>query len=242
MIDIEKFICSLLADHPEGVAVRKDIHKALKEQGLEYKDGKIVPIEDKTELKESEDESEDEKIRKEIITYLSTVDDKELIPYESWIAWLNSLKDKVQSKQDEHDITEPKFKVGDWVIFNNNNNKDSIYRIEKAENYQYTLRHILGGSMPLSCCSENMLRLWTAGDAKEGDVLAASDNSIFIYAKTIDTGCVPYIVLTADGIIKKNRDLLAAWESVMGVRPATKEQRNLLFQKMREAGYTWDNQ
>ena len=186
-------------------------------------------------------ESEDEKIRKEIITYLSTVDDKELIPYESWIAWLNSLKDKVQSKQDEHDITEPKFKVGDWVIFNNNNNKDSIYRIEKAENYQYTLRHILGGSMPLSCCSENMLRLWTAGDAKEGDVLAASDNSIFIYAKTIDTGCVPYIVLTADGIIKKNRDLLVAWESVMGVRPATKEQRNLLFQKMREVGYTWDS-
>lgn len=33
-------------------------------------------------------ESGGEKIRKEIITYLSTVDDKELIPYESWIAWL----------------------------------------------------------------------------------------------------------------------------------------------------------
>ena len=33
-------------------------------------------------------EPDDEKIRKEIITYLSTVDDKELIPYESWIAWL----------------------------------------------------------------------------------------------------------------------------------------------------------
>ena len=50
MIDIEKFICSLLADHPEGVAVRGDIHRALKEQGLEYKDGKIVPIEDKNPL------------------------------------------------------------------------------------------------------------------------------------------------------------------------------------------------
>ena len=44
MIDIEKFICSLLADHPEGVAVRNDIHKALKEQGLEYKKGKIVKL------------------------------------------------------------------------------------------------------------------------------------------------------------------------------------------------------
>lgn len=46
MIDIEKFICSLLEDHPEGVAIRSDIHKALKDQGLEYKEGKIVPIED----------------------------------------------------------------------------------------------------------------------------------------------------------------------------------------------------
>ena len=42
MIDVEKFICSLLEDHPEGVTVRRDIHKALRDQGLEYKDGKIV--------------------------------------------------------------------------------------------------------------------------------------------------------------------------------------------------------
>ena len=72
MIDIEKFICSLLADHPEGVAVRGDIHRALKEQGLEYKDGKIVPIEDKNELKESEDE----RIRKGIIRNLEYLMDR----------------------------------------------------------------------------------------------------------------------------------------------------------------------
>lgn len=71
MIDIEKFICSLLADHPEGVAVRGDIHRALKEQGLEYKDGKIVPIEDNTELKES-----DERIRKGIIRNLEYLMDR----------------------------------------------------------------------------------------------------------------------------------------------------------------------
>ena len=50
MIDIEKFICSLLAGHPEGAAVRSDIHKALKDQGLEYKDGKIVNIEPKFKI------------------------------------------------------------------------------------------------------------------------------------------------------------------------------------------------
>ena len=42
-------------------------------------------------------ESEDERIKEDIITYLSTVEDKELIPYESWIAWLE--------KQDESNKT-----------------------------------------------------------------------------------------------------------------------------------------
>ena len=69
MIDIKKFICSLLADHPVGVTVREDIHKALKDQGLEYKGGKIVPIEDKTALKESEDE----RIRKWLIEIVEEV-------------------------------------------------------------------------------------------------------------------------------------------------------------------------
>lgn len=88
MIDIEKFICSLLAEHPEGVAVRGDIHRALKEQGLEYKDGKIVPIEDKTELKESEDE----KIKKAIKYGLDYVFTNNTTVYETTkeqcLAWL----------------------------------------------------------------------------------------------------------------------------------------------------------
>jgi len=53
----------------------------------------IYPNEIFPELKESEDE----RIRKEIITYLSTVDDKELIPYESWIAWLEKQGELVNS-------------------------------------------------------------------------------------------------------------------------------------------------
>lgn len=48
-------------------------------------------------------ESEDERIRKEMITYLSTVEDKELIPYESWIAWLE--KQGEQKPDEEYNIT-----------------------------------------------------------------------------------------------------------------------------------------
>ena len=108
MIDIEKFICSLLADHPEGVAVRGDIHRALKEQGLEYKAGKIVPIEDKTELKESEDE----KIRKAIHIYLDWLDGrKDYQPKGEYtirdmIAWIE--KQGKNKMQDIHGIVRRK--------------------------------------------------------------------------------------------------------------------------------------
>lgn len=90
MIDIEKFICSLLADHPEGVTVRNDIHRALKDQGLEYKDGKIVPIEDK--------ESEDDRVRKFIIKIFKDSQrdgiSEVIMPeqYDKIFAWLEKQK------------------------------------------------------------------------------------------------------------------------------------------------------
>lgn len=39
-------------------------------------------------------ESENERIKNEIIDYISTADDKELIPYESWIAWIEKQSNK----------------------------------------------------------------------------------------------------------------------------------------------------
>ena len=55
MIDIEKFICSLI-NRASGFSVIKviDIINALSIQGLDYKDGKIIRV--YPELKESEDE------------------------------------------------------------------------------------------------------------------------------------------------------------------------------------------
>ena len=51
-------------------------------------------------------ESEDEKIRKEIITYLSTVEDKELIPYESWVDWLEKQSEQKPVELSEKDENE----------------------------------------------------------------------------------------------------------------------------------------
>ena len=39
-----------------------------------------------------------------------------------------------------------------------------------------------------------------------------------------------------------NNNLKHFWEAASGVKPATKEQRDLLFQKMKEAGYEWNGE
>lgn len=78
-------------------------------------------------------------------------------------------------------------------------------------------------------------------DAKDGDVLLASDGSIFIFAGVDDCACKYYVALTADNYVKINKETKGGyWETSRAVHPATKEQRDTLFVKMHEAEYDWD--
>ena len=54
MIDIEKFICSLMRFTPVSKEVKYLINCALKDQGLEFKDGKIVLIDNKPKFKKGD--------------------------------------------------------------------------------------------------------------------------------------------------------------------------------------------
>ena len=82
---------------------------------------------------------------------------------EKAIAWLE--------KQGENytDKTKPSFNVGDWVVLITSK---SVYQVEKKENYEYTLRHILGGSLCVPFSNDVFIREWTIEDAKDGDVLS----------------------------------------------------------------------
>lgn len=53
MIDLDKFICSLFNNGYGTIGIR-DIKVALKDQGLEYKEGAIKPIESMSEFKEGD--------------------------------------------------------------------------------------------------------------------------------------------------------------------------------------------
>ena len=157
----------------------------------------------------------------------------------------------------EDKLIKPKFKIGDWVV---SMPYKSVYQIEKKENYGYTLRHTLGGSVCLPFSNEELIREWTINDAKDGDVLALSWyegknlwEKIIIFKKYHSEGvkglysmpCVEgYGNTFKNGKIAFTDEKVPYYSKIWtcNLHPATKEQRDLLFQKIKEAGYEWDSE
>ena len=140
-----------------------------------------------------------------------------------------------------HDMTynptykvEPKFKVGDFIV-----NDYCMGRIIEITNDAYLLDTEQG--IPFSC--EHNVHLWTIQDAIDGDVLVNGSN-IFVFHFTNETRLMGYCHVNVDDMqfyndIGKNECFCLIDAEVS---PATKEQRDLLFQKMKEAGYQWDDE
>ena len=147
------------------------------------------------------------------------------------IDWLEK-----QCEQEEH-----KFKVGDWII----TPKNKVIQITSIEDTSY--------------CDEQC-RFWTIEDGKDGDVLALSwmeDKNlwekIIIFKKYHSEGVKGIYsrpCVEGYGNTFKNGKLAFTDEEVpyysktwtYTLHPATKEQRDLLFQKIKEAGYEWDSE
>ena len=134
------------------------------------------------------------------------------------------------------DKVEPKFKIGDWII---DNNIKTPFLITGISNEKYDVISIYGNDMAFSFHEvEHFYHLWSVQDAEDGDVLVDEGSNIGIY-KEIEGLCWhSYIYLG-------NNNRLYGF-SIGGshmqnnTKPATKEQRDLLSQKMKEAGYEWD--
>ena len=148
------------------------------------------------------------------------------------IAWLEK-----QGEQKSVDKVEPKFNVGDWVIFKDK----SVYKVKNIHNYEYTLQHILGGTMPLPFSSKNLIRPWTMEDAKDGDVLYSLDSKRpFIYKDRLQfSQARGYCCINKFGefaVWYTNKCVICTDKYI----PATKEQRDFLFARMKDAGYEWN--
>ena len=206
-------------------------------------------------------QSEDERIRKAILWCIRTIEFelgcKDVLglaidKLKSWIEKQGKSKfesciqegDKIVTNDDgtRFNISqlkrvakkEPKFNVGDWVVREYTkyiitiNQVVGVKRIDD-EHFAYTLddETYFSGSW------ESYYHLWTIKDAKDGDVLVHNGYT-FIF-KGIKNGMVQAIDEDFD-----THPVNYGESEVDDYHPATKEQRDLLFQKMKEAGYEWD--
>lgn len=153
---------------------------------------------------------------------------------------------KELKKQGEHNPTdnddkiEPKFHEGDWVIGVATEFKPR--QIVEVLTSGYKTSN--GGWIGLSF--ECGMHLWTIADANDGDVLISWTNKPFIYNGFFNEGVVgAYCGLNTFNrviIADKQHYLYNNWTINKDVRPATKEQRDFLFQKIEDKGYEWDEE
>lgn len=129
------------------------------------------------------------------------------------------------------EVVEPKFNEGEWIISDNVDEDYHICKITGVKNGGYMIESAYGyKGYNLFGVFDKAYRLWDITDAKNGDVLVS--RAPFIYGKQRPYG----------GLNWYNGKFIKASNYVFKdspVHPATKEQRDLLFAKMKEAGYEW---
>ena len=129
---------------------------------------------------------------------------------------------------------EPKFKIGDWCIDNEDGTifqivkvLDKTYRYRTNEGKEYSCTHY---SLELDA------RFWTISDAKEGDVLVDSLGNVCIYQE-------PSTKLMYHSHGYGNHKFfipMVGSHEIVGSYPATKEQRDKFEKAMADAGYVFD--
>ena len=153
--------------------------------------------------------------------------------------YLNTVQnDGIYKRADNPaDKIELKFKVGDWVV----NTVGDINQVVKVLNDGYTLDD---NTFISNSWATEHYHLWTIADAKDGDVLvdSYSKDSIIILYKGIykERSILAHCGWNGYNLSIKTNGLGYGGLDNTNYSPATKEQRDLLFQKMKEAGYEWD--
>ena len=165
---------------------------------------------------------------------------------EAGYEWNSETKELKKIKQKSVDKVEPpKFKDGDWIVFN----ERTLY-IRQVINGFYRTISKSGLTNIYDWDIDNVSRLWTINDAKDGDILFQDlmDGKTFIYnGINPDTAILYSFIISNDGkdvlpyhIGKPNTGIGNIEENKNIIHPATKEQCDILFKKMHEAGYTFD--
>ena len=143
-----------------------------------------------------------------------------------------------------------KFKVGDWVVIYPGCNAHQIKVVENTTNHPYGYGYDTVDGYSFNDIAEGV-RLWNIKDAKDGDVLAIDwkDEHGHDWQKIVIFKSLTEFGVEGYGNTFKNKELAFEDESIphhsntwtKNLHPATKEQCDTLFQKIKEAGYEWNS-
>ena len=147
-------------------------------------------------------------------------------------------------KRNEHkptDEVKPKFHEGDWIV-------DKFGLAQQVLDFRGGIYTCTYNSFTIDC--ESNYHLWSIKDIKEGDVLYYEFNdtkNLFIVKSVGETkdqveGHFCYYITRDGREVWDGRLLYLNIASMCNAMPATKEQRDLLFSKMKEVGYAWDGE
>ena len=137
----------------------------------------------------------------------------------------------------------PHFKKEQWVWYKDPDGKEDLLQIVEIENEMYRFSN--GNSC--SIASENRMRAWTIGDAKDGDVLYSIWTDCVTLFKGInkDHRIEYYCIFDPDKVIE-NQIEISTCNDFFGkdddgdLVPANKTQRTIFFDQLNEAGYEWN--
>ena len=144
-----------------------------------------------------------------------------------------------QSELKSVDVIEPKFKVGDWII-NKFHDICLITDIDLENSYYICESNRFGNTDGDIDLTDKAFHLWTIQDAKDGDVLAWDDSKCIALFKNIYDD----VSFNSHGFVGHCTGAFESrlsYHDIEGTHPANKEQYDLLFKKMKEAGYEWND-
>ena len=150
-------------------------------------------------------------------------------------------------ESDEETITdntnkvETKFKVGDWVVLTVGAISSTHQIIDIDINKE---RYWFDEGTYLSFADEKYLHFWTIKDVEDGDILSYVTDEENLWIMIYRSLYKPYenhvhyrALLVNDDFTDKGTCCI----DIDYLKPATKEQRDLLFKRMLESGYKWDS-
>ena len=146
------------------------------------------------------------------------------------------------NKQKSVDNVEPKFNVGDWIVFNGL----TLYINEVVKGYYRTISKD-GIPNSYDWDIDNAARLWTIKEARDGNVLVCESGWTCIFKTLVnDETFGSYCFMDSTGWFCElgsechtlKEEFVKAYNGK--IQPASKEQRDFFFTKMQESGYVWN--